>query len=414
LLIALSGSDVRHGFTAVPPHSLTGRITSSDGKPVAKAKVFLWDEEIIPGQWFKWHVRTIQTATDGTFRLSDLPPLEHALYYYKRKRGIVVVAPGYGLGVREWNKRQEPDRLEMQLGKAADMRGTVKDTKGRPLQGAKVMIRLIVPPLIIGQIGTFLPKEVSRLVAATQTNKEGAFVLHNMPADAKKVEVVVEKPRYGTTVKTVTTENTSPAPIDFVLAPAATIKGKVLYGEMRKPVPQTIVEWMAVTPSGLVAGMTRTDKQGGYIIPDVPAGKNYLWLDLPQNFPWVLEARQNFEVRTGESVTAPNLLLVRGGFVEGTVIERTSRKPVPGAAVIFTGPSHGYRLALTNAGGKYRIRLAPGENKGVYNNNLPEYPGDVNLKSVTVVAGQTATLNFEVMRKENLPTSANPAAAPRR
>ncbi len=120
----------------------------------------------------------------------------------------------------------------------------------------------------------------------------------------------------------------------------------------------------------------------------------------PPDTGLVAVAAESVPSARGVTVHVSDLILIPGGFITGTVTDEAG-KPVPGVSVASAGPiSEPHRpvssLVLTDAQGRYRLRVAPGQSR--------PYMADIRYKdcglelgtTVTVAEGETKSVNFQV------------------
>ena len=126
-------------FDLVPGGSITGRVTTAEGEPLAGACVSsetVGTTEFLP--------RTTHTDADGRYRLDGVPQLSHRI----RASGCAVSFPStYAPGTdRESARTTTPDPgtvvsgMDIVVRPPADLTGRVLDTDGSPLQGQCVTL----------------------------------------------------------------------------------------------------------------------------------------------------------------------------------------------------------------------------------------------------------------------------------
>lgn len=160
----------------------------------------------------------------------------------------------------------------------------------------------------------------------------------------------------------------------------------------------------------LSENMTRTRVDGTYILA-VGADLGYNIMILPNNLlqagqddGWVAAAAEGVSGRKNQKIVVPDLILTRGSFAVGTVTDKASGKALAGVHIGSYGPARpssgaGIIVGLTDVSGHYRLRLAPGKNQ-VYVADGRYKAGRVGSNTfVTIAAGQTQTVNFQVTLK---------------
>jgi beta-lactamase regulating signal transducer with metallopeptidase domain len=93
---------------------------------------------------------------------------------------------------------------------------------------------------------------------------------------------------------------------------------------------------------------------------------------------WVAAADQGVAATEGQTTTAPDLVLTHGAFVQGTVVDRKSGAPLRGVNVTSIGPFRPFSSAMvlmvmTDPQGRFKLRVAPGENHVCVDD---DFPGD--------------------------------------
>jgi 5-hydroxyisourate hydrolase-like protein (transthyretin family) len=197
------------------------------------------------------------------------------------------------------------------------------------------------------------------------------------------------------------------------MQPAATIAGRVLYGKTGKPAAGVIVQAQAVEHIRIPGGysmswaQTITDEQGRYKLESLYENKYNIWAEA-ENLTVV--ALDSFQAVAGETIEAPDLVLIEGGFITGRVIDEATGKPIrPGqhSDVGIYGPSRPKSGAAIESSdikedGSFIIRVAPGRNY-IYLRAMGEWGGDKAIASpagrwVNVSGGQTVEVEFKVLK----------------
>ncbi len=161
------------------------------------------------------------------------------------------------------------------------------------------------------------------------------------------------------------------------------------------------------------ASLAHTKPDGTYTIY-VGAGIPYNVTVVPENLMaqgeddgYVAAAVEGVSGAKGAKIPVPDLTLVRGGFVTGTVTDKASGKPLDNVSVGSYGPERPPSSAmivdtLTNDMGRYRLRVAPGSNRVYVADGRYNGSGD---QIVTVAEGQSVIVDFQAVPKPPTPTS---------
>jgi protocatechuate 3,4-dioxygenase beta subunit len=338
-------------FTA-GARSVSGKVYDSDGRPASAATVYLivYDRNTFEDRG----LLKSRTQPDGSF--SFPPPREETQI---SSLGVLAVKQGYGA----WGARIEPEQprsgLEIRLAPEVTLEGTVRDWEGRPLPKAKVRVGG-------GQWSGWvsLPEHLDALMTATDA--AGRFRLRGLAEEgAVSLEFICTGyARWGKHVRVAE----RPA-IAARLRPAAAITGRVLYEGTRKPAAGVRVSCQQQWPSGApdhYAGFGRavTDAQGRFRFDGLWPGRyTVLFSDPEKQKAWAAMERVVESAASGKVALCEEMLLTRGGFVAGKVLDRETGKPVAGAQVgshrsdrqqWVPGPG-----TKTAADGTYRLRLPP-------------------------------------------------------
>lgn len=152
---------------------------------------------------------------------------------------------------------------------------------------------------------------------------------------------------------------------------------------------------------------TRTRPDGTYMLA-VGADMPYNVLLLPDNMMtwqtdsrWAAAAAEGVSGHPGTTVPVGDLILTRGGFVTGTVTDKTTGRPAGGVAIGSYGPHRpesgaGVVGAVTDAVGNYRLRVAPGTSLVYIADGRYQERGMERGATVTVAEGGTASADFQV------------------
>jgi beta-lactamase regulating signal transducer with metallopeptidase domain/5-hydroxyisourate hydrolase-like protein (transthyretin family)/uncharacterized GH25 family protein len=247
--------------------------------------------------------------------------------------------------------------------------------------------------LYIGAFGE--PAKNQRLVHKTSTNNQGQFVFRHVPALDSRVEqylVIARRQGLDTSVGTLDHRHDW---LDLKMAAVRPFKGTVK-NEQGKPVVGALVRCNYGAAYGLPEGVlsARTNARGEFEIDDV-GGTGRCIIEHPDYARRTLD-RVPFNKEA-------EFKLLRGGVVEGQVIDTVTGQPVGGLSVHTQSIDGAARIengvlridqsayfggsATTDSRGLYRIGSIP---KGVFNVFVSRMPGraSVALDSLAVSGGQ--------------------------
>ena len=281
--------------TGVP---LEGKVTDSEGKLIAGAKVTLKGSHgVRPSN--PADPASPETDADGRFRLD------------KVRTGMVrldVSAEGFVAAEREFSAREGAKPVTIELQRALALSGRVTDTSGNPIEEAHV----------------YAWHNDWRGHPRDRTNAEGRFTLTGLRPGAW--HLAVDKSKFSSVRQDVRIP-TDGAPPELVLqlTPGVPVRG-VVYG----PDGKTPLVGAKVKQRGR-GDSIEVDPQGRFELPDVTPAK---WqLDITADGFAV--HTEPFEVEAGR--TPPEIKIVvskRGGMLAGAVADSSRKLPLGGETVV--------------------------------------------------------------------------------
>ena len=379
----------------------TGKVVDAQGQPITDAKVKLYKLTVSPAT-LSYDVKLAQelatkTKEDGAFTIKT----ETSSDELSAQAIILAQKEGLALGWANWRLRENLD-VEIKLGQAKVLAGTVVDEADNPVVGAEVRILMLVvgeaprPRYLIGV-------EPFDLLLAI-TDGQGKFSFNNIPGDAT-AEFLVKKPG-RTTVSTFeprggTTLHYAPGQTDIklVMPVEAKIEGIVVEKASSKPVAgiKIMVSRGRNQPNfGLKPVVSKED--GTFSANALAAGKHILQIVSPRGKPadWITEPVEVL-TETGKTKSGVKVELSKGGLLEVVVTEAVSKQPVEQARVsIRQQAGDGYFGALSDQDGIARIRLMPGEYQmsGVYKQG---YSRQRQQETITIEDGKTARIECQLI-----------------
>jgi RNA polymerase sigma factor (sigma-70 family) len=385
---------------AAPPEpkeagALVGRVLDPDGKPAGGAKV--------------WHVtpwveaREIARAdADGNFRLpadlKDRDKLTESEWVIR----IVATHDRFGLA---FPVAQKGDELTLQLVKDdVPVRGRVLDLQGKPVAGVTLTPQRVQASAdekldawldklkaADDQVNLLTDGQLRRKVAPARfltpvtTDAEGRFTLNGVGRE-RLVELRVEGPTIATSEIRVATRAIGDirmeydpgnvklgyrmyygANFDFAAEPTQPFEGVVTDRETGKPIPKAIVR--STFPLRIE---TVADEHGRYTHRGLGPGEHQLVAAPPAGAPNLPLENKGGRVNNQQPVTV-DFALTRGVWLEGTVTNLRTKKPVAGASLYYyplrdgtvvnvAGDPLAFEdpVARTDSEGKFRIVGVPG------------------------------------------------------
>lgn len=367
-----------------------GRVERPDGTPAARAGVSLrpGPEEIL------------DRARSGDLVLLDEVADENgAFVIHGVPEGAGWALAAYGDGFALSHARN----LSVRAG--ADTEVTIRARQGATLEG-----RLVSgggsedgpaagEPIGGGHVGV-VPRGlrdlvfVERLLAQCHgtSRADGSFVLHNVPPGDLDLVGWSEGflPAVGPTLL-LEDGGTHGAP-DFALETGPTISGRVV-DSAGEPVAGARVRWLPVDFKGFEFGFSfapfLTQAVEGFVFPLTDADGRFTAGPFPGEPPWEVTvtkvgyAENNEEFNPAEDEEPWEIVLVRGGAVEGIVMDGVKREPITGFTVssdaqlslrldapsgdnpfsggtLFEDPSGRFRFEPVEPGKRKLTVLAPG------------------------------------------------------
>ena len=375
-----------------PAEFITGDVVTADGKPAAGATVAVLgyrkdgDAEI---------QERVQADDNGKFTIGLHPD---ARELFACIPGAAISAPG----------RTDATTVHLKLQPAVDVALTWIAPDGAPAAGLDVRPRLI---LFRRDADPFpLSLSLAKDIAADfsgKTDDAGKCTIHGLPRDAE-VLFDIDDPRYAhldfsASVMMETDGNIVHAhPIK--LLNAATISGQLLNPETHEPVAGIELNAQSYGSTRQGWGTAKTDAQGNFTIGQLVPSMYAVSLDVPRDnsSPWVAAAA-DVKLAEGQQARA-DLKLERGGTLKGAVRDAATGKGLPGMQVGLYGPSRPQHAAsiesrTTDADGRFAFHVPAGEQHPYLAMTAPDgylQPAQQGMQSVTVAAGQTIEVNFDL------------------
>src|SRR5262245_11548592 len=379
--------------TAKDQRAVGGRVLDPDGKPVAAARIWL----IEPWRTAR---EVAKTATDGTFRL---PPDEQNEKLTESEWVVRVVATHEHFGLALPVKRPG-DELTLQLVKDdVPIRGRVLDLQGKAVAGATLTpgrvqaapdesldVWLAKLKAAEDQVNLITDGALRRKVAPTpflppvMTDAQGRFTLTGVGRE-RLVELRVEGPAIATAEIRVMTRAAGDvrveydpgnaklgyrvfhgATFDFAADPTQPFQGVVTDKTSGKPIPKAVVR--SVYPYRIEAV---ADDEGKYALRGLGPGEHRLVASPPVGEPYLPHLQTGGRANNQTPVTV-DFALTRATWVEGTVLDARTKKPVAGASLYYSPLSDEARPATldatafdepvgrTDAQGRFRVPAFPG------------------------------------------------------
>lgn len=366
LAIALAASCI-----AAQAQTVNGKVVDSHARPIAGAKVYVFDFSVRQLEPTPQAVLTTDKRGSFSYRLKRP---ENAPF----GQAFGVVAPGYGVGAA-YSSAGEPVTVVMRP--PVTVRGKAVDENGKPLSGARIkIVAYFADPKSGGRQAILpgpIPGAMESLIAP-----DGAFDIKGLPDPAYYTS-------FGLSVR-VTGAGVAGTRMDFkgadiakglkvVAPPACTIEGRLWLPDKAGPAPKgTKVRVVTIGRPDWYERDVPVDEHGTFRLTDVPPTRTLISLTpgpaviraglpvLESTSQWVLPTVSDTPVSPSQP-SRVELVLLRGALIRGTVTEKQSGAPIEEAVVTFTHlddtESRIMLVAVTDSQGRFEMRVAPGRVK---------------------------------------------------
>ena len=395
--------------------TFVGIVTTASGIPVGDARVSL----VVPsGKLGDLEMATasVQSRADGSFRLQAPGPVnlrDANIQIMVESRGCAIdvarVLPQ--LGETRPGDIQVPP---IKLNPSAEVRVRFVGPDGNPVPALKV-----VPHTVFSRGDFVTPSWLSippdaRERMARRTDDNGECTLTGLPHQSS-VQLHVEDDRFAQ----LTYQNRVPIGHEkttvadpIALTPAASVTGRVVYGDTGKPVVGTSVFAQPVDGSH-GWGMAVTDDHGEYRIKQLQAGSYNLMMRLPPDLEksWAAAAIERVTATAGHPSEGRDFRLTKGSLITGKVVLGDTGQGVPGIRVGLHGParprsSAAIQSTSTSPDGTFSFRTPPGAQYVYISDQSPDGYLRKGVQSEPNVAdGQTVAVILELPRDPSPPVA---------
>ena len=365
VLIVLQGVPFAPNVEGKDTESITctGNVVDDQGRPVAGAKVRLYERNYRTiEQSFKtrFEGKTL-TKADGQFIFNTVTKSDR----YSDRRYLVVEKEGFALGWTNWDTRRDGAKeLEIRLSQKAALSGTVVDESDKPISQAQVGVYWLATGEDDHQ--QHLLNDIVPELLTTRTDQAGQFTFNNIPPKAR-AEFLVRKTGYATVCTYTSSRDikytTDQSDIKLVLSKEATVQGVVVEKDSAQPVSGVT---LTIKREGNrpITGQepVSTADDGTFSIQALAAGKYVVQLvqKLDGLTEWVAEPAK-VELDTGQALTDLRLQVCKGGILRIRVVNAQSNEPLGKAqAIIRDGRRNEWMYSQSNKKGIAQVRLMPG------------------------------------------------------
>jgi beta-lactamase regulating signal transducer with metallopeptidase domain/protocatechuate 3,4-dioxygenase beta subunit/5-hydroxyisourate hydrolase-like protein (transthyretin family) len=381
--------------------AIAGTFVDQRRAPVRGAEVLLFRTN-----WQEMTQQLVgQTSTDEAGRFE----FNRSLAGRARKDNLTVVVRHEGLATLSVSGSQLGKSLDFVMPPAATLKGTVRDPAGKPVAGALVNFGS-------SQFVNFLPLPIEGIRCA-RTDAMGQFAVSDLEEFKYKPSVPPRNWHSGWSSlgpPSITIVHPDfariwvkyfevPGDVDVVLPDrAGTIEGQVVTAETGKPAAGVIVSVGFDRRSGIVREVThevtRTGPDGRYRVTSLPEESYGVWVSsspTDQTAPVI----ESLAVHAGGTARAPVLRLVKGGVIEGRIVDEITGKHGAGITVDLQGvdqqkgkASSYFDQTVTDGNGHYRFASLPGGKFNLFvDDDTHLDAAAAAVDSFEIHAGQTAT-----------------------
>ena len=392
-----------------PLTTLTGKIVDAEGKPIPGAHVYL--DMIHQRSWvlFSDAEGGYTVQVNPARRPPDLP-LGHVFAY----------APGYALNGDELKATGNV----LTLSPSRTLSGTVVDSAGKPLADIPISLGdLWVHSLYYGSIPMHLLREWQPCFTAV-SGADGGWTLPGLP-QAGKVSITLDNDCYAYAEKEITLVAGKPAgPVQFIAHAGASVAGRVLTPQGTPAVHASVWTEDAYTRQRGEWGTTNED--GNYLLSRLTAGSYTISGRDEQHAEWIANPLNAITLAEGKQTTAPDLHLLLGAVLSGTVVDAETGKPIPavnircypGNTISPDARGDSAESTRTNGVGHFQIYLRPAQ-WTMLCMGAPGYPRQANAEAQTfeLQSGKPVTVTVKLHKgpaapEANLRTKAEPTPSP--
>jgi hypothetical protein len=232
---------------------------------------------------------------------------------------------------------------------AAEVAGTVTDTAGTALPGARV----------------FAEPGVGGALLETTASDTGAFIFVNLPPGPVGVFAIAPGKAFGGAHQNLTIGEMRTG-LTIRLRPAASVEARIVSAE-GDTVSGALVTRIGILGEEKVGIPLNKLREKGFSLPESDESGSLTIPNLPEGLKIALKVGHPLYAQEGvDGVPVPTsdqrITLHRGVLLQGDVVSRGEQLPVAGATVVIRNaqPPHDTAITESNSQGLFSLRLKPG------------------------------------------------------
>jgi len=384
----------------IPKGSLVGRVVHADGRPARKVKLVA----LVPPQPERRRLGDFgfaMTDANGAYRFQGLNDGVYTIF--RTRPSLEWAGAAVTATAREGTPGQAP---EITLTPGGLIRGRVQDDAGKPMEGVYVRSHGPDRPDTDSSFGNVMTDANGRFQLRVSPGKTVMSVIG--PVDRVAFPGPGNPPVRKVAVEVALGETLDvDLRADGKLYAAGAITGRVSFPDGR---PAAGIRVMAQLNDSHYDGSSGRSSDGAfswsedisradgtYRLTGLTSASYNVSVEDPTD-QWIAPAQERVATEQRRTISSPALVLTRGGIVTGTVTDEATGKPLANVSVATYGPHRPRSSAmvmssLTDAAGRYRLRVAPG---GSYIYVMDSRHGAGLSADVTLAEGDTRELPFRV------------------
>jgi beta-lactamase regulating signal transducer with metallopeptidase domain len=351
--------------------ALTGRVVVEDGRPVKGLRVLAFVKPDVPpapneGPGLTFGIPFVEA--DGTYRVEGLPDGEATICLFEPEERTATAVK---TRVRD-GKGVAPDLV---VAPGGTIEAVVRDREGKPLEGITMAVMGPDRPQEVLLDRRFRTAADGRVTIPVSAGESTLKILG--PVDWSKLGNDKSPPETKISV-TLSRGETKPAELkaDERYYGSAVLTGRVVFPDGK---PASGIRVMAQVnetyyqqpgariddtgPFEWAEDLSKTD--GSYRLAGLMTAPFNVSVEDPKD-EWVAAAAENVPAVLRTTFHPTDLKLTHGAFVQGTVTDIATGKPVKEVPIGSYGPHRPRSSAMiirteTDDKGRYRLRVAPGE-----------------------------------------------------